>query len=73
MPIDIHQLLQLPLAERLEIVQELWESIVLSEEPIPVWQWQKDELARRKDNHLRSPEAASSWDEALKRLRGHDG
>ena len=73
MSVDIHQLLQLPLAERLEIVQELWESIVSSEEPIPVWQWQKDELARRKDKHLRSPEAASSWDEALKRLRGDDG
>jgi len=73
MSIDISQLLQLPVGERLEIVQELWESIVLGEEPIPVFRWQKEELAKRKENHLRNPEAASSWDEALKRLRGQDG
>jgi putative addiction module component (TIGR02574 family) len=69
---EISQLLQLPIAERLEIVQQLWESIVLGEEAIPVLQWQKDELARRKESYRRNPEAASSWDEALKRLRLQD-
>jgi putative addiction module component (TIGR02574 family) len=73
MSVDMNQLLRLPLDERLQIVEELWESIVSSEEPISVWPWQKEELARRKENHLRNPEPASSWDEALKRLRGEDG
>lgn len=73
MSINVEQLLQLPLAERLELVEQLWGSIVLSEEPIPVWQWQKDELAKRKANHIAHPEAASSWDEALERLRRNDG
>jgi len=51
----------------LRLVEDLWESIAATPEEIPVPQWQKDELARRKAEHLRNPESAIPWEEALER------
>lgn len=57
---------KLSVAERLQIVEDLWDGIACSNADIPVPQWQKDELERRKQNYLKNPEAVQSWD-AVKR------
>jgi len=40
-----------------------------SSETPPVPEWQKQELDRRKKEHLRNPAAAIRWEEALRRIR----
>ncbi|MBN1362607.1 MAG: addiction module protein, partial [Sedimentisphaerales bacterium] len=45
---DLHELKKLPLAERVQLVEDLWDSIARSSEDLPMPAWQKAELARRK-------------------------
>ena len=51
----IQELETLPVSERVQLVEDLWDSIARSNADIPIPQWQKDELDRRKQNYLRNP------------------
>ncbi len=55
---------KLTVPERLQIVEDLWDSIARSNADIPMPQWQKDELARRKEHYLRNPDSGLSWAQA---------
>ena len=48
---DIHpamqHLAQLPVSERIDLVQELWDSIVDSREKMPIKDWQRELVAAR--------------------------
>ena len=45
----LEELENLSVAERLQLVEDLWDSIARSTAEVPIPQWQKDELARRKE------------------------
>ena len=53
----------LSVPERMQIVEDLWDSIARSNADLPVPQWQKDELARRKTRHLQNPRSGKTWDQ----------
>lgn len=59
----LQELETLPVSERVQLVEDLWDSIARSNAEIPVPQWQKDELDRRKNNYLRNPDSGRTWDE----------
>jgi putative addiction module component (TIGR02574 family) len=52
----------IPLSTRLMMVEDIWDSIARSQEDIPVYDWQKKELALRKANFRAHPEQAMSWE-----------
>ncbi len=56
-------------AEKLQLVEDLWDDLAATPDAIPVHPWQKDELARRKANLLKNPGSALSWDEVAAKLR----
>lgn len=58
----------LSVAERVQIVEDLWDSIALSNAKLPVPQWQKDELARRKDRYLENPDSGETWDQVKRTI-----
>jgi putative addiction module component (TIGR02574 family) len=60
-------------AEKLQLVQDLWDDLAANPESIPVEDWQKEELARRKANLQKHPASAVTWPEVKKRLRGKRG
>jgi len=60
----LEELEKLSVAERLQLVEDLWDSIARSTAEVPIPQWQKDELARRKELYLRNPESVLTWDQA---------
>ena len=60
---ELHELETLGVSERVQLVQDLWDSIARSNADLPVPQWQQDELSRRKQRFLQHPEEARSWDE----------
>jgi putative addiction module component (TIGR02574 family) len=66
---DLLRILELPLPEQLQLVEDLWDHIAASKEPLPISDWQKDELDRRKRNFEANPELAISWDDAKKQIR----
>lgn len=59
------QVLQLPADQRLELVEEIWDSLTPDQVPIP--DWHKAELDRRLDQP--EPGARKSWEEVRGRLR----
>jgi putative addiction module component (TIGR02574 family) len=47
----------------------LWDDLASAPEAVPVHDWQKRELARRKENLLRNPGSGLSWEEVKRRVR----
>ena len=59
----------LSVADRLQLLEEIWDSLVETPEAIPVTDAQRKELARRRRAHARNPSAAKSWAQVRARLR----
>ena len=59
--------------EKLQLVEDLWDDLAASPSDVPVYKWQKEELARRKENLMRKPASALSWDEVKRRVRNRHG
>jgi putative addiction module component (TIGR02574 family) len=64
----LDEILELPVPDRLRVVDEIWESIVAAPEALPVPQSQRDELDRRLKLHQEDPEAATPWETVRSRL-----
>jgi putative addiction module component (TIGR02574 family) len=60
-------------SEKLQLVEDLWDDLAATPEAVPVHDWQKDELVRRKANLLRNPASALSWQEIQRRVRSRYG
>ena len=60
-------------AEKLQLVEDLWDDLAASPESIPVHDWQKDELAARKARYLANPASAVSWEAVKQRIRNRHG
>jgi putative addiction module component (TIGR02574 family) len=61
---------QLSVAQRILLVEEIWDSIATTEEEIPLTEAQKQDLQRRIAAHEANPKAGSSWEGVKSRLRG---
>ena len=70
----MEQLSQLPLAERLELVQDLWDSIGQSKQELPVQDWHREFVqARLAEIEGRENEIGLSEDEVWKRAEQSRG
>ncbi len=67
---DLTNLINLSFPEKLKLVEDLWDHIASSDEPLPVPKWQKDELDRRKESFTADSSSAVLWEDAKKRIRG---
>jgi putative addiction module component (TIGR02574 family) len=66
---EFTQVFELTLSEKLQLVEDLWDSIALAPDRIPVLDWQKEELDRRKAAYLNNSSSGSSWEAAKERIR----
>lgn len=62
------EILRLPLAERLELAQAIWESVERDPAPPALPEWQRQLLDERIAEDEESPQAGSSWDEVKRRI-----
>jgi putative addiction module component (TIGR02574 family) len=60
-------------AEKLQLVEDLWDDLAATPSEIPVHDWQKDELARRKANLMSQPASSVSWEDVKARIRSRHG
>lgn len=67
---EFTQIFELTLSEKLQLVEDLWDSIALVPDQLSVLDWQKEELAKRKAAYLQNPSSGSSWEAAKERIRG---
>ncbi len=63
----------LSVPEKLQLVEDLWDDIASTPADVPVHDWQKEELARRKENLLKNPGSALAWEEIQRRIRRRHG
>ena len=56
-------------AEKLQLVEDLWDDLAAAPAEVPVHDWQKRELARRKENLLNNPASGLPWEEVKRRVR----
>jgi putative addiction module component (TIGR02574 family) len=73
MSTDFSELLTLRLSERIQLVEDLWDSIAAEADSLPLPDWQKEELARREAEYIRDPSLASTWDEVKQRILAKHG
>ena len=55
--------------EKLQLVEDLWDDLASVPAEVPIHDWQKEELARRKANLMSHPATGLSWDEVKRRVR----
>ena len=66
---ELSDILQMSVAERIQLVEDIWDSIAASPESIPVTGAQKEELDRRLQAHAQNPGEVVSWDELKAKVR----
>jgi putative addiction module component (TIGR02574 family) len=56
-------------SEKLQLVEDLWDDLAGTPDAVPVHEWQKQELARRKANLANNPASGLSWEDVKQRIR----
>ena len=69
----ISSIFDLSPAEKLQLVEDLWDDLAATPKTIPLHEWQKDELARRKANLMKNPASGLTWEEVKRRVRSRYG
>ena len=60
-------------SEKLQLVEDLWDDLAATPETVPVHDWQKEELARRRANLMKNPASRLTWEEVKLRVRSRYG
>lgn len=59
---------KLTFTERLQLVEDLWDSLEPEQDAIPIPDWHRKELDRRLNAYLENPEAGDPWEEVRARI-----
>ena len=65
----VAEILELPIAERMRLVEAIWDSISAVPDAITLTDWQKRELDKRLAEYEADPDAGSTSEEVLARVR----
>ncbi len=61
---------ELPVEDKIEYVQSLWDRIAANADQVPLHEWQRQMLEERLAAHRAAPGEAKPWNEVLDRLEG---
>ena len=73
MDAEVNSVFDLSPPEKLQLVEDLWDDLASVPAEVPIHDWQKEELARRKANLMSHPATGLSWDEVKRRVRNRYG
>jgi putative addiction module component (TIGR02574 family) len=66
--IRLSDVLELPVSERLKLVEAIWDSIADAPEALELSEAQRAELDRRLEEYERNPSAGSPWSDVKARI-----
>lgn len=66
----VADILELPVAERVQLVAAIWDSIAAAPQALPLTEWQRAELDRRLAEFEADPHSGSTLEEVFARIRG---
>jgi len=69
MSTQLSDILELTIAERIQLAEDIWDSVAAFPEAIPLTDAQKEELNRRLQAYAENPNEGISWDELKGKLR----
>ncbi len=69
MSTELSEILQLSIAERIQLAEDIWDSIAAFPESVPLTDAQKQELDRRLQAYSQSPDEGISWEELKEKVR----
>jgi putative addiction module component (TIGR02574 family) len=73
MSVAYTELFNLPVAEKLRLLGDLWDSIAADPEQVPVPDGLIEELDRSKAEYQKDPGIGRSWDEVRESIRAKHG
>ena len=73
MDVTVSSVFDLSPSEKLQLVEDLWDDLAATPSSLPVHDWQKEELARRRANMMNNPASGLSWEDVKRRVRSHYG
>lgn len=59
--------------EKLRLVEDLWDDLAATPSEVPVHEWQRKELVRRKASLVSKPSSGLLWDDVKRRIRSRYG
>lgn len=68
MPQVTDELFSLSIPERIQLVEDIWDSIAVHPEMVELTPQIRDELDKRLEEHEQNPDDVSTWDEVRARL-----
>ena len=68
MPTDVIELSRLSAAQKLRLIESIWDEPSSDSSAVPVEDWHKAELDRREADAATSPDAGSPWPEVRARI-----
>ena len=68
-PNSLENIKKLSVAERILIVEDIWDSIISSEENFPITDEQKKELDLRLEAYYKNPKEGKSWKEVKDNIK----
>lgn len=66
--ISASDIAEMPIDERIQLVEDIWDSIAELPESVPVPEWHKKELEKRLDAYHANPTESSPWGEVKEKL-----
>ena len=69
-PLNLESVLQMPVDERIRIVEAIWDSVAREPAHVGLEAWQAAELDRRIADFEANPDEGVPWDEVKRRILG---
>jgi putative addiction module component (TIGR02574 family) len=64
------KIIEIPIDQRIQLVEDIWDSIAEVPQSVKVPDWHKNELEKRLENYHANPEEESPWAEVKERILG---
>ena len=73
MSTQLEEILQLSVAERIQLAEDIWDSIAAEPAALPLSDAQRQELDRRLESYAQSPDEGLPWEELKEKVRKSNG
>lgn len=68
--VSFSDVLELSISERIQLAEDIWDSIAANPQPLTLTPAQRDELDRRLHDYREHPETGSPWEQVKNRILG---
>jgi putative addiction module component (TIGR02574 family) len=70
--VSLADVLQLSVSERIQLVEDIWDSVAAVPQPLQLTEDQREELDRRLEDYHRHPHDGTPWETVKNRIVGRE-